>query len=212
MEQVKLIAVTVVVTVLIWTTADQLLSDTVEVEVTVEPLPAAGTGMMVDTDPPGQNRFKMILSGPKRVVEEVRREGGLRVTIPIPDLPSGSRRIDVKEGLTDYPEQFRGLRVEAVDPPAINLLVDHLQTVTMPVHVERGDLEYEVPPKVEPSEVAVTIPELALDGFRPRGNSAWCWMSRTCSAAGPRGSPSGFQASRCRPGSARSRSPWNRTR
>ncbi|HUU83218.1 MAG TPA: hypothetical protein VM243_06910 [Phycisphaerae bacterium] len=169
MEQVKLIAVTVVVTLLIWTTADQLLSETDVMEVTVDPLPAMGTSMIVGTDPPGQNRFKMTLTGPKRAMDQVRREGGLNVTIRIPgDLPSGSRRIDVKEALADYPEQFRGLRVESVDPPEINLLVDHPQTVTMPVRVERGDLDYEVPPTVEPQEVRVTISELALRSLEGR--------------------------------------------
>jgi hypothetical protein len=161
-EQVKLIAVAVVVTLLVWTTADQLLSDTLEVPVTVQPHAAPGTQMIVDTDPPGQNRFIMTLTGPKRVVEQVRREGGLEVTIEVPDVPNGPRLIDVKKEMAGYQEQFRGLRVEAVDPPEIRLLIDRRTTVTMPVQVERGNLEYEVPPTVEPRDIQVTLSELGL--------------------------------------------------
>ena len=56
-----------------------------------------------------------------------------------------------------------------MDPPQINLMVDHLRTVTMPVYVDRGDLDYEVAPMVEPSKVQVTISELALERLEGRG-------------------------------------------
>jgi hypothetical protein len=124
--------------------------------------------MIVTPIPPGPvaNQFTVVLSGPKRVVDQMRTEEPLTVKVPIPDVrPNGARTIDVKKELSAYPEQFRGLVIESVSPPEIQILIDHLTTVTMPVHVDRGDLEYEVPPAVEPPEVQVTISELAFEAL-----------------------------------------------
>ncbi len=55
MQQVKLITATVVLTVLIWTIADQLVSDTVEVEATIRAQPTGGSDLIVRTDPPGRS-------------------------------------------------------------------------------------------------------------------------------------------------------------
>jgi len=161
-DQVKLISLTVVLTLLIWTTANQLLSDTVEVPITVVPEPAAGSDMIVRTIPPDQNRFVVTLTGPKRIVEQVRAEKTLSVAIPVPDIPeNGPRSVDLKKELSAFPEQFRGLLIENVRPPRIRVMIDHPMTLTVPVFLERGDLEYEVPPMVDPAEVEVVISQLA---------------------------------------------------
>jgi hypothetical protein len=166
-QQIKLIAVTGVLTLLIWTMADQLVTDRAEIEVTVELEPAGDTGLIVDTDPPGLRTFQMTLAGPKRIVDQVRKDGLSRVSLPVRDHPNGEYTIDVKRALADYPEQFRGLRIEAVDPPVVTVVVDHLVSTMMPVYAERGDLEYDVPPVVEPTEVEVTISQRALSALAP---------------------------------------------
>ncbi|MCH7812408.1 MAG: hypothetical protein IID40_00150 [Planctomycetes bacterium] len=167
MQQVKLISVTAVLTLLIWTTADQLLSETVEVQVTIYATPGGASGMIVETDPPDQNSFLVRLTGPKRIVDRVRKDGLPAIALPVPDAPNGRYPIDMKQALADYPERFKNLRVEAVSPPRVVVVIDHLVTVNMPVFVQRGDLEYEVPPTVEPAEVAVTLRQAALDRIPP---------------------------------------------
>ena len=166
MQQIKLISVTTVLTLLIWTTADQLLSDEVEIAVTVLPVPT-NARMIVQTDPPEQHTFQTRLRGPKRIVDQVRKDGLKPVSLQVRDLPNGVYPIDVKKELSDHPEQFRGLRIEAVDPPVVRVVVDHLATVTMPVQVVGGGLEYEVVPTVEPAEVEVTIAERSLAELGP---------------------------------------------
>ncbi|MCP4250339.1 MAG: hypothetical protein GY778_25125 [bacterium] len=167
MQQVKLISVTAVLTLLIWTTADQLLSETLEVQVTIYATPAGASGMIVETDPPDQNSFLVRLTGPKRIVDRVRKDGLSAIALPVPDSPNGRYPIDMKKALADHPERFKNLRVEAVSPPRVVAVIDHLVTVKMPVFVQRSDLEYEVPPTVEPAEVAVTLRQAALDQIPP---------------------------------------------
>ena len=166
MRQFRLISVTAILSLLIWTMAAQLLSDQVGVQVTVVPKPVGGSGMIVQTVPPEANQFSVTLSGPTRLVDQVRSDAPLSIEIPVPDVrPNGHRSIDVRKELAEYPALFHGLLVESVDPPEIQVLIDHETTVTMPVDVEYGDLEFQVPPRVEPAEVEVTISELTLAGL-----------------------------------------------
>lgn len=167
MQQVKLITVTGVLTLLIWTTANQLLSESIEIQVTVEPAPTGDARMMVATDPPDQHTFRVRLVGPRRIVDQVRKGGLGPVSLPVRDLPNGVYPIDVKEQLSGHSDQFHGLRIEAVEPAVVNVVIDHLVTTMMPVQIERGGLEYEVPPTVEPAEVEVEISELALGELEP---------------------------------------------
>ncbi len=167
MEQIKLISVTAVLTVLIWATANQLVSETAEIDVTIHPEPAEGSGMIVATEPPGLERFRLTVTGPKRVVEQVRDEarsdllGVLR--IPVAARPNGQHTVDVRDALLDYRDQLRGLRIDRVSPAQVTIVIDHLQTVTMPVVLDGGSLlEFVVPPTADPPEVQVTIPESAL--------------------------------------------------
>lgn len=166
MQQVKLISVAAVLSLLIWTTANQLISDTVEIPVTVVAEPVGDTGLIVEAIPQEGNRFMVTFSGPKRLVDRLRVDGKLSVRIPFledSNVPLGPRPpIDVQRELEDQAEQFYGLHVEKVNPPRIALLIDRRRTVTMPVQVDPGNLQYEVPPAVEPAEVEVTIRELAL--------------------------------------------------
>lgn len=166
MEQIKLMLGTVVLTLLIWTTADQLLSDTHEIEVTIVPVTSGEHPAIVQTDPPGQTRFKLTVTGPRRRVEQLRdqaRTGQLRpLSIPVPDHISGTVNVDVRRALEGQSGQLLGLRVDKVDPPQVRVLVDRLTTVVMPVQVERGVMEFDVPPRADPAEVRVTLPESAL--------------------------------------------------
>ncbi|MFQ5489643.1 MAG: hypothetical protein ACE5GE_02875, partial [Phycisphaerae bacterium] len=166
MEQAKLILGTVILTLLIWTTADQLLSDTAEIEVTVVPVASGDHPARVQTDPPGQTRFKLTISGPRRLVEQLRdqaRTGRLKTfSIPVPDHLSGAVNVNVRQALAGHTEQILGLRIDEVAPPQVRVVVDRLTTVAMPVHIERGVMEYDVPPRADPGEVRVTIPESVL--------------------------------------------------
>jgi len=166
-QQLKLLAVTALVTLLIWTTADQLLSDAVETRVSVRAAPGADSSMIVETDPPGVTTFLVRLVGPRRIVEQVRRDGLPQVTLRVPELANGSYPIDVRQKLSDYPEQFHGLRIDAVTPASLKVVIDHLVTVTVPVSVEPGDLQYEVPPTAEPDEVEATLSQRALEQIPP---------------------------------------------
>ena len=166
MEQVKLISVTAVLTLLIWATAHQFVSETAEIDVTVHPEPLEGGGLIVTTDPPGLERFRLTVTGPKRIVDQVRDEARADrlppLKIPVRERPNGRYPVDVRDALSAYRDQLRGLQIDRVVPAEVTVVIDHLRTVTMPVYIDPGLLDYDVPPQAEPAEVAVTIPETAL--------------------------------------------------
>ena len=167
-QQLKLILVTVVLTFVIWSTADQLLTDLVDVTVTVKPAPTGDPRIIVETVPAGRNTFQIRLEGPRRLVEQVRQEGLGLVSLPVRDQPNGVYRIDVQRELSVYPEPFRGLRIVSVEPSHVQVAIDRLVTETMPVAVRTGALEYEVPPTAEPAQVEVTMRQSVLDTLGPQ--------------------------------------------
>ncbi len=166
MDQIKLISVTFVLTLLIWATANQLVSETAEITVRILPEAAGNPGLIVRTDPPGLDHFQVALTGPKRLVDQIRddaRDDQLGpIRIPVPERANGQYTIDVRDALATVRDQLGGLSVERVTPGEVVIVVDHLQTVVMPLHLEGGLLQYEVPPQAEPDEVTVTMPETAL--------------------------------------------------
>jgi hypothetical protein len=170
-EQAKLISVTVVLTLLIWATAHQLVSSTHEIDVTIVPQPVEGSALIVRTDPSGLDRFRLTVTGPKRIVDRVREEaqaGQLQpLVIPVHDSPNGRYPVDVRRALSDYRDQLRGLQVERVQPSEVMVVIDHLETVRMPVQIEHR-LDYDVAPQAEPNEVSVTIPQSQLEKLGQR--------------------------------------------
>lgn len=172
MEQLKLVSVTVVLTLLIWTTAHQLVSETAEIEVIIRPAPTGGGAVRVETDPPGLDHFRLTVTGPKRVVDRVRDLVRARelppLSVTVPDHLEGPQTVDMHEALSRAHDQLLGLRIDKVDPPEVKVIIDHLQTVTMPVHLDGGLLECDVPPQAEPAEVAVTLPSSVLDRLAVR--------------------------------------------
>jgi hypothetical protein len=168
-EHLKLLSITAVLTLLIWTTANQMLTDTIEVEAHIEPQPAPGSDMIVQTDPPGQTRFVLSLSGPKRVIEQIRTDGLPPISLPVGDRPSDRYLIDVRRVLAEHPELFRGLHLEWTSPESIKVIVDHQRQITVPIQIEPRGITFETAPKVEPAEVQAAISERGLTQLQNAG-------------------------------------------
>ena len=172
MEQVKLIATTVVLAVLIWVTADSLVSETVKVGVTFDLQPADATPkMLVEAGPEGRSAEIQIV-GPRRVVDSL--DPPLRVRFLVPDLPTGSRVLPLQldllqQRLTDQYAEFRKLRVVAVTPDRLPIKVDHLIERKFDVILRPLTLAYEVEPQVSHNSVTVRMRESAAQALDDTG-------------------------------------------
>jgi len=175
MEQVKLIATTVVLTVLIWVTADSLVSETVKVGVTFDLQPAdAAVGMLVEAGPEARSAEIQVV-GPRRVVDGL--DPPLRVRLPVADLPTGPRalplQLDVlQQRLTDQYSEFRKLRVVAVTPARLPIEVDHLIERKFDVILRPLTLAYDVEPQVSRNSVTVRMRESAAQELDQAGQPA----------------------------------------
>jgi len=95
--QIKLLSATLVVTMLIWTTAHQLNSATLEdYPLTVKLIPADQDRMIIKTVPAGAETFRVTLTGPKRIVDQVRADGLPTIKIPVPNEAEGMLNIDLR--------------------------------------------------------------------------------------------------------------------
>lgn len=167
MEQVKLLSMSALLALLIWTSADALVNETEIVRVEFQPVPEAGTaGLLVVPAEPGKT-FEVEVSGPRSIIEEVRGDGALPVRVPVVDRPTGRAtvRLDrslVKQTLIDANSAFRKLAIGAVQPGEIDVIVDHMVTRDIEVVIGRTTLSYETPPRPQPSTVELRLRESVL--------------------------------------------------
>ena len=116
MEQVRLLSMTTVLTLLVWASADSLVNETVRLPVAFELTPpptAPAMRVAVADDAPS---FEIEVSGPRKVIEELKSRMPLRIRITVPERPTGTAtmvldRRDVREALAGQSSEFGKLSV-----------------------------------------------------------------------------------------------------
>jgi len=173
MEQVKLLSTTVLLTLLIWVGADQLLTVTAIVDVALSVAPAsAESTMIVDVAGPSPALVKVHVSGPRRVVAEVEDVDAIHVTLPVDERATSERATlgNLAELLQNQPRSLKNLTIEAVEPPTLGIVVDQRTTQRVALAVRQPlQLTYDVPPKLDPSYIVV---KMSLLRFRRMGDQA----------------------------------------
>jgi hypothetical protein len=172
MEQVKLLSLTAVLTILIWWSADSLVNERMMLGVTVDPRPPVNSPDMrvaVEGEAP---LFQMEVSGPRKTIEEFRSKGGLKVRLTIPDRPTGPYtmpldRSAIKQALSDQWRNFRKVSVNAIDPTSLPLQIDHIVTKTVEIVARRLALSYEVAPQLQPTSATVRMRESEFNKLPP---------------------------------------------
>ncbi len=174
MEQVKLLSMTVVLTALIWASADSLVNEAVTVSVTFEVVPAAGAPqMLIQVANPGKP-YELEISGPRKTVEAVQAQAPLQVRLRIPDRPTTGTdeiRLDravLKQELAERFAEFRKLTIVSVHPDSLPVLVDHWVTKEAAIVLRRLTLAYDVEPQLQRTSVAVKMRKSLLEK-RPAG-------------------------------------------
>ncbi len=157
--QLRLLAMTAILTVLIWVSADSLVTEVATIAVSFRASPA--TNMLVQLNSP-VDRHEVQVSGPRRTVEAVKGRGTYSVRLPIDDRPTGEAvlpldRFLLKREMSEQWSEFRRLSVVSIEPNMLPIIVDHMTNVEVEVAAKRLTLSYEVEPQLQRSSVSVRM-------------------------------------------------------
>jgi len=164
MEQVKLLSMTVILTVLIWWSADSLVNEAVSVSVTFKAVPeVAAPDMLVEVAAPNIP-FEMQISGPRRIVEDVLGQAPLHASLRISDRTTGPAtiRLDrefLKREMAEQWNEFRELTIVSVIPDTLPIILDHWITKDVNIVLKRLGLAYDVEPQPKPTSTTVRMRE-----------------------------------------------------
>ena len=167
MDQLRLFGMTAVLTLLIWASADSLVTETASVGILLKAVPVvAGSNMVLHADPNGE-RCDVQISGPRRTVQAVQVRGPYHVRLPIEDRPTGEARIPLdrhtlKRELTEQWSDFGNLTVVSVNPDMLSVVVDRVVTMDVEVAAKRLTLSYDVEPQLQRTTATVEVRESFL--------------------------------------------------
>ena len=160
MQQLRLIGMTSLLTILIWVAADSSLSDSASLQVNITPSSGGGSDMRVEATGAYIESFDVQVSGRKATITLLKSREPLTVRVPVSSRGSGLYTLQLIDEVRNHAAELSEVFVQAVTPPTLDIQVDRDKVVTMPVQVLRGSLDYEGPLVVDPTEVEVTISEL----------------------------------------------------
>jgi hypothetical protein len=172
--QIRLIAITLGLTVLIWVFADQLLQDTDELLIRIVPVQGTGADVLVRPAAATAAPYHVRVSGSRKVIAKKVPGRVYTVELPITEDAPGQFETPGEYTLNNLAERLQSLGdppltnlvVESVEPQDLRVIVDREVKVSMPVRiVDAGSFDFAFEPTVEPAEVWVTISEIALRGL-----------------------------------------------
>lgn len=164
-SQLKLLSTTVVLTLLIWVTADelQIVTAPLTLEVRFEPREPGSTMQVLPIKAPAL--VKVQVSGTRRAVARAQARDPLPITIQLPDRPSIARtQVDqLAELLREQPGPLRDLVLQSVQTPSVDVRIDRMMEVNVPVTVRRPtQLSFDTGPVLAPEQVRVRLWETVL--------------------------------------------------
>ncbi len=172
MEQLKLLSTTIILTVLIWATADSLVVENASIPIDLQVVPAPEADGMVVSKAGDARKFRVELSGPRKLIEQAQAAAPLTVKLQVTDRAAGSAVIDLKEAMEEQWRQFPKLNIIRVIPSQLDISVDHY--VSKPVQLELKDrlvLSYDARPRLNRRSVMVTMLESDYQEFERAGRS-----------------------------------------
>jgi hypothetical protein len=164
MVQIRLLSMTVILTALIWASADRLVNENGSIGVTFSIAPEAGDSDMLVSVDPGQDRFEIEISGPRNLVESVQARGQLNITLPVADRATGAAAIPLDRALVQRQvmerwSEFAKLRVVTVTPSVLNVVVDHMVTRPVELLTQEVSLAYDVAPQLQKVTTVLRVRE-----------------------------------------------------
>ncbi|MEK6674213.1 MAG: hypothetical protein AABZ47_00995 [Planctomycetota bacterium] len=161
-EQVKLLSMTGVLTLVIWVAADSLVNEIAIVPVTFKLVSEAAGADRIVALAPQTETYQLTVAGPRKSIAQVHANSPLTLSIRVPDLPTGNSTIALREALQEQWREFRKVAVMSVQPPKLQVVVDRFTTKNVGVTMQNVALAYDVRPQIQPNETTVRIRESFL--------------------------------------------------
>jgi hypothetical protein len=174
MAQIKLLSMTAVLTALIWVSADRLVNEDATVEITITPIAAsADTGMVVAMSPEHSPTFEVQVSGPRRAIATLQARENLTLRLPVSEYPTGERSIVIdtvllRGELAQRWSEFARLHVASIDPPGLDVMIDHFVERSVVVEARTLTLAYESDPQIQRVSTVVRLRESVLNSLPDR--------------------------------------------
>jgi len=162
MQQVGLWTSTVALTLLIWVSADQLITESVELPVTVSVRAAPIGDLVVTLLDDAASEYLVTVSGRQSDVAKLGDGATRLVTLTFDESmlhgrELGPQSISLLDELQSMPSEFPGCTVEHVEPATVDILVDRRVERLVPVTVRSGSLDYGVDPQVDVTSARVAV-------------------------------------------------------
>lgn len=167
MEQIKLLSLTTVLTVLIWASADSLVNESVIIHVKLDMVPSASASNMLIELASDNLTYEVEISGPRGSVEAIQEKSPLLVRYPMADLPTGPAtqtlsRAELKQRLVEQWSEFSKLTIVGVRPEMISIKIDHWVNKEVNLTMNRLTHTYEAEPQLQRSTIQVRMRESLL--------------------------------------------------
>ena len=164
MEHAKLLIMTVMLTAVIWTTADRMVNESATIGATIQVLPPFGTDdVLVDTL---QSRPKVQLkvAGPRRVIGELLAVAPVEIKIRMTEGRTGKVAVPLLEVIEEQWTAFPKLSLVSVSPPDLVITVDRRVTTEVPILLRPVNVPCDVAPKLSQPFTRLRIRESVLAG------------------------------------------------
>lgn len=167
MERVRLLSTTAVLTLLVWASADSLVNETGSVSVTFDLSPPGTDRAMLVQVADDAPAYELKISGPHRLIAELRGRGPIHIPLTMPELPTGTttialQRQNVRQSLSMIGSEYSKLSVISILPDRLPVIVDHMAKRDAVVVLKNLTLSYDVAPQLSQSRVSVTMRESEL--------------------------------------------------
>ncbi len=171
MQQLGLWFSTVALTLLIWVSADQLITESVEVPVTVSIRAAPNSNLVVTLLAGGTSEHLVTVSGRQSDVGKLGDGATRLIVLPLDESvlhgrELGPQSISLLEQLQSRPSEFPGCTVERVEPETVEVVIDRRVQREIPVTARLGSLDYSVQPQVDVTTAIVTVLQSEWDTIK----------------------------------------------
>jgi hypothetical protein len=166
LEQIKLLGMTAVLTILVWATADRLVNETIAIDLICEFTPVPDMPDLL-VSPVQNTAFKVEMSGPRRLIDQASKS--TKVKLQINDRPTGVSTVNVKQLLDDQWREHPKLSLLSVTPATAEVRVDHRARAEVQVVLRPPRLLFDQPPRLDRSQVTVEMRESVYAPLRDAG-------------------------------------------
>ncbi len=170
MQQVRLLALTIAMTGMIWIAADQRVTRLLEIDVAFAIKPASGTTLALAVVDPPVDSLRITFKGPNRALSRLKMiQESLSIELPISERSSGPQSLNLLDELLAHADQLAGIpegvAIVATAPGTMTIDVDHYVEKQVRLKVDSGNYDFDGDPQFDPSMVLARVPERQFEAL-----------------------------------------------